>query len=235
MGLKLGVLILFIIGALGFVSAADPTGPSWMNVTANETWAGEVNGAMVNTSGGVLSKIDVEATVQNPHWKAFVGWIDGKFTLDDSADETIYDWTLSSIGGQVYATRASGNIDWANIGCATSGEIDVEDGSLNHDGEDNISSTFNDTNTGTYSVAGFAVGAGDCFAANTYIGNVSQGASFEEFVLEDDSANIVFATEIEDEVVGFDGVSYDFQMIVPEDGDDGFTGSTSYYLYVELN
>ena len=50
-----------------------------------------------------------------------------------------------------------------------------------------------------------------------------------------DSANIVFAAKIEDGIAGYDGADYDFQMIVPENGDSGFAGSTAYYLYVELN
>ena len=199
----------------------------------NETWTDSSGGADVNVSGGLISSLNISATIQNPHWKAFVGWVDGKFTLDDSSDSSIYDWSLSSIDGQVYASRNASTVDWENIDCATVGEILAEDVALEHSGEDNISSTFSGTNTGTYTVAGFSVGVGDCLAANSYVNNLSQSASFEEFVLHD-SVNVVFATEIEDAVAGYDGINYDFQMIVPENGNESFTSNTAYYLYVEV-
>jgi len=229
---RLAVLII-LFGFISIVSAA-PVGPDSLNVTLNETWGGPNTGSNVNVSGGLISKLNVSTIVQNPHWKAFVGWVDGRFTLDDSSDSSIYDWSISSIGGQVYATRVSGAVDWGNIECASDAEIIAEDVAMDHVGEDNISSTFNGTNAGTYVVSGVPIGATDCFAVNSYVNNASQSSSFEEIILYD-SANIVFAAKIEDGIAGYDGADYDFQMIVPENGDSGFAGSTAYYLYVELN
>lgn len=231
-GLRLAIWV-FIFGSMFMVSAV-PTGPDFLNLTLNETGAGAGGPGIVNVSGGVISSINVSSTTQNPHWKAFVGWIDGKFTLDDSGGSSIYDWSFSSSGGEVYATRASGAIAWGSIACATPAQITAEEVLLAHSGEDNISSTFSGTNTGTYVVSGTSIGAGSCSATNSYISDVPQGASFEEFILTD-SSNIVFATEIEDDIVGYDDGNYDFQMIIPENGSESFTGSTAYYLYLELN
>jgi hypothetical protein len=233
MAFKIRFIFLLLIGLFSFVSAT-PTGPDFLNITDNESWSGLASGVNVNTSGGIISALNVSATSQNPHWKAFVGSISGEFTLDDSSGSSIYDWSFSSIGGEVYASRNSSTVDWSGIGCASAAEILAEDVALDHTGEDNISSTFSGTNTGTYAVAGININPTDCFASNTYIGNVSQGVSFEEFILHD-SVNIVFATNIEDSVVGYDGLTYDFQMIVPENGNSTFVGSTAYYLYLEIN
>ncbi len=230
----LAIFAILLVGALSFVCAATPTGPSSLNVTLNETWSGPSTGGEVNISGGFVSSMNVSSTAQNKHWKAFVGWVSGSFTLDDSSDSSIYDWSISSIGGQVYASRNASTVDWGNIGCASGAEIVAEDVALEHLGEDNISSTFFATNTGTYTVAGVTVGIGDCFAIRSYVNNVSQGASFEEFILHDDS-NVVFATEIEDAIAGYDGASYDFQMIVPQNGNESVVENTPYYLYVEIN
>ncbi len=232
MKLVLGFLFL-VFGFFGLVGAA-PTGPEFLNVTSNETWSGPNTGEIVNISGGYVSGMNVSATFQNPHWKAFVGWIDGEFTLDDSSGSSIYDWSLPTISGQVYATRNVSAVDWGNIGCASAGEILSEDVAMEHAGEDNISSTFDGTNSGTYVVAGTSIGVGSCFAANSYINNVSQSSNFEEFVLYD-SASIVFATTVEDAVAGYDGADYDFQMIVPENGNESYMENTAYYLYVEIN
>ena len=189
---------------------------------------------MVNISGAYIAKMNISSTSQNPHWKGFLGWINGKFTLDDSSGSTIYDWSSSTANGEVYATRGSGSIEWGNISCANATQINSENIVLNHSGDDNISTTFSETNIETYLVAGFFVDVGDCSSSNAYVNNDSQNSSFEEIVLFDDT-DIIFAAEIEDDVVGYDGGTYDFQMIVPDYGNESIEGNVVYYLYVEID
>jgi hypothetical protein len=233
---RIAVLTLFFLTLLLFcsIAIATPTGPSNINVTANESKV-TTAGRMVNISGGIISKMNVTASVQNPHWKAFVGWIDGKFTLDDSLGSTIYDWTLSSVGGEIYATRASGVASWGTISCANASEITTEDVALNQTGEDNITSTFVPANnSATFVVAGTTISASTCFSTNTYVNNLTQTTTFEEVILHDES-NIIFATILEEDSTGYDGGAYDFQMLIPENGADTWVSSTAYYLYVELS
>lgn len=226
-------LLFLTIILLASTAIAIPTGPSSINVTANETKT-TTAGQIINISGGIISKINITASVQNPHWKAFVGWIDGKFTLDDSSGSTIYDWTLTTVGGEVYATRASGIANWATISCADATEITAEDVALDHVGEDNISSTFTPaSNAQPFVVAGTTISAGTCSATNTYVGGIKT-AVFEEVILHDTS-DIIFATILEEDETGFDGNDYDFQMLVPENANSSWTSSTAYYLYVELS
>jgi len=227
----LTILSLVILSLSSFV-IATPTGSSGINITANETMT-LTAGEEINISGGIISKINLTASVKNPHWKAFVGWIDGKYTLDDSSGSTIYDWTLASTGGEVYATRTSGIANWSAIRCANSTEITAEEVALNHSGDDNISSTFTaDNNTETFLVGTTQFQAGDCYSTNTYVGGIKT-TEFEEVLLHDTS-DLIYATILEEDETGFDGTAYDFQMIVPEIAIDGWSGSTSYYLYVEL-
>jgi hypothetical protein len=232
---KIAIVATLLFLTIFFTSfvIATPTGPSDINVTANETKA-TTAGQMINISGGIISKINITASVQNPHWKAFVGWIDGKFTLDDSSGSTIYDWTLTTVGGEVYATRASGIANWGTISCADATEITAEDTALDHAGEDNITSTFTPaSNAQTFVVAGTTIPAGTCSATNTYVGG-AKTAVFEEVILHDTS-DIIFATILEEDEEGFDGTDYDFQMLVPENANSSWTSSTAYYLYVELS
>jgi hypothetical protein len=232
MAFKIELVLIFLIGMLSFV-VGTPTGPDDINITSNGSGA-TAPPAEVNLSGGLVSTLNVTATIQNPHWKAFLGWVNGAFTLDDSSGSSIYDWSIGTISGQVYASRNASTVNWTDISCANTTEIIAEDVAMEHSGQDNISSTFSGTNTGTYVVAGTPIGVGDCFATNSYVDNLTQGASFEEFILHD-NFNVVFATEIEDAVGGYDGATYDFQMIIPENGNATFVGSTAYYLYVELS
>lgn len=228
-------ILFFSILFLTSQTLATPTGPSNINITANETKS-LTTGQEINISGGIISKVNITASVQNPHWKAFVGWIDGKFTLDDSSGSTIYDWTLSSVGGEVYATRQSGAIEWGTLTCATTAEIEAEDTALSHTGEDNINSTFTPANNSqTFVAAGTTIAANDCSSTNTYVNSGDQDTVFEEVILHDET-DIIFATILEDDVIGYDGsTAYDFQMLVPEVGSETWSSSTAYYLYVELS
>ena len=227
---SLASLFLIILSTL---TIATPSGPSNINITANETGT-EANPMMVNISGGIISKLNVTASTQNPNWKAFVGWIDGKFSLDDSSGSTIYDWSLTSIRGEIYATRNSSTANWTAISCANATQITAEDVALEHIGNDNISSTFTAaSNSNTFVVAGTSILTNACSSTHTYVGGV-QTAVFEEVILHD-NINVIFATVLEEDETGFDASAYDFQMIVPENANETKSLTTAYYLYVELS
>lgn len=237
MDAKVRVILLLVITSFVFTGLvlADPSGPDSINVWSNETSAGSTTGSMVNISGGYISTINISATVQNDNWKAFIGYVLGSFTLDDSAGSTIYDWSLSTIGGEIFATRDSGSIEWSNIGCATPGEITSEETLMHHTSEDNISSTFSKTNDNSYIIAGQPIGIGACSSTNSYVNNATQDTTFEEFILHDDTS-IIYGTKIDQDSTGYSGgENYDFQMLVPENGSQLWTGATPYYLYVELS
>lgn len=229
------LVAFFLIVSLTIV-IATPTGPSSINVTSNETAATTV-GMLVNISGGYVAKLNITASVQNEKWKAFAGWINGEFSLDDASGSTIYDWTMGAVTGEVYATRASAQVEWTTIMCANQTQIDAEDTILEHTGTDNISSTFNaSSNAETFTVAGFTVSPTDCYAINTYVNDIPQTTDFEEVILYDTTNNYtIFTAVLEDGgATGYDGANYDFQMIVPENGSISWQGTTPYYLYVEV-
>ena len=237
MDAKNRIITILLLGFLGLLvfSSAIPTGPTEINITSNTTASGSSSGGMVNISGGYIAKLNVTATVQNPHWKAFVGWIEGSFVLNDATGSTIYDWSSGTTSGEVYATRTSGAINWNTITCADAGEILAEETAMAHTGQDNISSTFSKTNDNVFNIAGSPQIAIDaCSSQNAFVSNSSNDATFEEIIVHD-GTNIVYASIIEDASQGYDGNNYDFQMLIPENGSSGFTGATAYYLYVEIS
>jgi len=59
------------------------------------------------------------------------------------------------------------------------------------------------------------------------------------------AGDLVYAAIIEDDATGFNGVTYDYQILLPQDGnvlqgagtgttDDSIKSNTEYYFYVEL-
>jgi len=84
------------------------------------------------------------------------------------------------------------------------------------------------------------IGQGKCPATHMYQNDSNLGFDFQEILLSDKKA-IVFTTLIEndingsiDDISGFNNKTYDFQMLVGENGHDGDLAITNYYFFVEL-
>jgi len=119
------IVITMIFLSLNFLFAANPSGSDTLTSVTNETKSA-VGTKMFNVSGGYLSTFNLSSTVQNSRWKAFIGNVTGSFTLDDSTGATIYDWSIATITGRVYATRQSGAITWASVNCSNATYLNTE-------------------------------------------------------------------------------------------------------------
>jgi len=229
--------MLIVISALSISSMAAPSGPT-VTILANETKTA-TSAALINTTGGTISTVLLNATTQNVRWKAYVGNVTGSLTLDDANDNSIFDWTLSSIVGEVYATRFAGSVNWTGINCSNSTHISLEENTLNHTNkDDNLTRTFNSQIHQGFYTGTRQILQNTCYSVHTYVNSTAQSTRFEEVILYDDTnttnGKIVYATPLEQDQYGFDNNTYDFQMILPEVGTPGWQSSTAYYFYVEL-
>lgn len=220
------------------IAAALPDGVTIVPIR-NET-ATPATAGLLNTSGGSITTVNLNGTTQNVRWKAFVGNATGKLTLEDSAGAVIYDWSLSSITGEVYTTRASGSVNWTGVGCANATHVSNEDVTLNHTNkDDNITATFNTQTHAAFFVDVNQITANSCRSVHTYVNSTAQSTDFEEVILYDGTnltnGKIVFTTILEQDIYGYNNRTYDFQMIVPERGEPAWESSTAYYLYAELS
>jgi hypothetical protein len=231
----IAAFMILIAGSLSVY--AQPSGPV-VTFIANET-KNLAASTLINTSGGSITTMVLNATSQNLRWKAYVGNVTGTLTLDDAADNSIFEWDITSITGEVYATRTSGTINWSGANCSNITHMELENLALNHTNiDDNITSTFDSSTHEGFFVGTSEILANTCFAVNTFVNSTSQTESFEEVVLYDGTnhtnGNLIYASPLEQDTYGFDNQTYDFQMIVPENGLATFTSSTAYYFYVEL-
>lgn len=229
------VLISFVFTIfLIFSVIALPVGPDSLTSVSNSTKV--ANGAReFNISGGNIATFNLTTRIQDPRWKGFVGNVTGSFTLDDASGSTLYDWQLSTLTGRIYATRNASTIDWSSIQCANLTTLNSENDALNlTDPNDNLNQTFNLTGSNpAFYVGAVPIAANSCPTLNTYVNNASQANHFYEMALYT-NPNIVYATVMDPGSVGYNGDKYDFQAIVPDNGSPGFSGSTAYYLYIEL-
>lgn len=142
----LNIFLIFIILTTAFYSlnlvTAIPAGPTIIfNASQNVT---PKPAAQITTYGGSFTTLILNATTQTPRWKAYVGNVTGKLVLADANIKSIFDWRLSSVTGEVYATRNNSVVDWSTIECADETTILNEDASLNMsvNNPDTINKTF---------------------------------------------------------------------------------------------
>lgn len=239
----IGLLVLLLATAyFASKTVAAPQGVSATfvsNSTANTTDPGNRT-----DPGGFIYTISVDTTQQDVRWKAYVGNITGKFTLDDASGYTIYDWNIdaNAVTGEIYATR-NNSVQWSSIDCANNSLILAEDSALNFapSATDNIAVTFNTTTHQAFIVSGTPITASTCRAIATFVNdtrqNPSESAFFQEVLLADDLSNLVYTAILEQDGSSYKddnptNTTYDFQMILADEELGGV--STTYYFYVEL-
>ena len=232
------IFILAIFISSFYFSTAVPVGPTITSIS-NETGTNQ-GSTLINTTGGSITTMELNMTAQNLKWKAFVGNVSGKLTLADSGNYSIYDWTLSTVLGEVYATRSSAAVSWGNINCSNLTHMYNEEIALSHTSnpDDNISATFDVKDHEELYIGSVKINTNECYSIHTNVNNQSQSSDFEEIILYDgtdhQNGDIVYATMLEQDLTGYNNNQFDFQMIVPENGAPTWTSATPYYFYVEL-
>ena len=137
------------------------------------------------------------------------------------------------------ASRSS-SITWSSVVCANRTHLATENHELGHNysyaPDDNITDTFDDdiNNHSSFSAGATSFATNACnYTINLYNGSAQPelGNVFEEIALWD-GTNVVYAALTEVDKVGYNGATFDYQMIVPEH--TVTAGVTTYYFYVEL-
>ena len=227
------LLMLSLVTIPVLADFPQPSAPDVMtNISSQSPPA--TGGYAMTTNGGTITTLNIDATTQNPHWKAYVGNISGKLALQDANNNSVYDWNLTSMEGEIYATRKTDTVEWGSIGCANTTTIQAEETALNmtSSDKDSIINTFTKKNHTSFYAGLTSITADSCNSTNLYANNQSS-SEFEELLLHDGN-DMVYAALLEDSITGFDGKEYDFQMILPDSGLEGSQTPETYYFYVEL-
>lgn len=147
-------------------------------------------------------------------------------------------------------------VDWTNVSCASRQYIYNESIRLGHNStvhNDDLNKTFAQlvggmdfTVADRYIDVSNDLGATGCGGIYLYQNNAATTGYWQEVILEDGSTDgvlgdVIFAAVIEDDKTGFNGGTYDFQIMLPQYG-QVLTGTTdnqvkqniAYYFYLEL-
>jgi hypothetical protein len=192
-----------------------------------------VSGTAANHSAiaGNVTELTIDGTSVTQTWQGYYGNVSGAITLENSAGNVMYNWSLASPQGEVYASTDD-SVTWTGIECfnfTADGAAQETAFGIGSSDADGIDETF----TGTVSLTTGSEALTDCMSAAIFAGGSSQAGTFDEALLWD-GADLVFAALLEEDVNGFDDNPHDFQMLVAENGHLGNTATTPYYFYVEL-
>jgi hypothetical protein len=232
------LLAISFVFAMGFV-LAQPNGASTITSVSNSSGASTAPTSHAAIAGNV-SEITITGVSNSQSWQGFFGNVSGGIRLANAAGNVLYNWSLASPQGEVFASNDS-SVAWTNLFCfnATGNGTSLEaQYGIDSTDIDGVNETFLETVAhDAFTVGSTSFIANQCPAAFMF-DSTGQGVdnSFEEVLLTDASYNehVIYTAILEQNVLGFDGTQNDFQMIVLENGHLGDTSTTSYYFYVEL-
>jgi hypothetical protein len=232
------VLVILLSMTAGVYAVVQPEGPTATYVRSENYTAGGAYSRGSAEERGSITWINFDGRTQTNTWKGYVGNVTGKLNLEDADGDVLYDWSIASTTGEVYALRKSTAPTWANVECANAATIANEESALDITGsaDDALDQTFsNSTTHAAFGVGSKSIPAGRCNATHLYVNNASSD-DFSEVLLRDtaDSNYVIYASLINNSATGFDGAQYDFQMIVAENASSGTPTPITYYFYLEL-
>jgi hypothetical protein len=251
----IGVFVTIIL-QITFVSSIQPNGATidpGVSTTAPADPA-----SSVQAQAGNVTNLNIFGYSTTQSWQGFFGNVSGVIELTDNLNKTMYNWTLASPEGEVYASTNS-SINWANVQCfnfTANGNGTSETGrggttnlygtnltsletrfGIDQERVDGVNETFSFPANGhdLFYAAGNQFSDGECLSTKVFSSSGPVNDQFEEVLLyEPTSSSVIFTSLLEKNAVGFDNNGYDFEMLVLENGHGGDTSTTSYYFYVEL-
>jgi len=256
MNQKIMLYVLVALVGLTIVSAL-PSGPKSITVDKSDLWP--VWQPITETAiAGNVTEMDFNGSSVTRTWQGYFGNITGIITLGDSSNNTLYDWSVASPQGEIYAVRSANVPVWTQVRCAVQTEIQAEDTNLNVNesvDQDAVNRTFvvggapdqivrfpaADLTHPLFYVANQSIAASSCAVATMYDNNGYPSPYFKEVLLSDGGTVPIIYTAIIAHTLnpfaesdGFDKRTHDFEMIVGEDGHGTDTAVSTYWFYVEL-
>ena len=256
--MKKSIFLGLILIQISFALAIQPFGA---NLTVeSSTRATPDSPQSVEAIAGNVTELNIEGFSTTQSWQGYFGNVSGTIMLADSSDSVMYNWSLASPQGEIYAST-NDSVSWSDIQClnfTSDGTYASESGNggttsqhgtnltqletlfgIEFDDVDGVNETFNLIGPGTHDLFytnNLEFSEGEC--RNTRIFDSSGSGvndNFEEVLMYDPvTRSIIFTSIIDENINGFDGTTHDFEMLVLEDGHETDVDTTTYYFYVEL-
>jgi hypothetical protein len=232
-------------------AASAPYGPTSIDVVSSTRRTSFGSGSQsTQADAGNVTQLIIETSTVTKRWQGYYGNITGSVTLDDANNWTMFDWgDVPNPKGEVYAANATVS-DWSTIRCinlsstypghnctgqneACLNVTEIENAyGMTATDSDGVDETFNET-LGSITVG--TVTVNNCPMVNLYVNSSKQSTYYwnETMLTINNTETIIYASIIHANTYGFNNKTWDFQMIVGDNGDDSLT--TTYNFYIELS
>jgi hypothetical protein len=235
----ISMVALLVVFTLG-IALADPNGADTITPGAS-TRAGPDSAQSHDAIAGNVTEITIEGDSITQTWQGYFGNVSGAIKLEDSSGNALYNWTLLSPSGEVFASP-NDSITWSGVQCfdlATNVTQLESYWNISATAADGVDETFSNTNDHSeFSVGATTIAANSCYSADIFDSSLgSNDGVFEEVLLSEatwQTGRVIFAALLEEDQAGFDTALHDFEMLVLEDGHSGDSTTTPYFFYVEL-
>jgi hypothetical protein len=194
-------------------------------------------------------------------WAGYYGNVSGTIQLADGSDNVLYNWSLASPEGEVFAST-NNSIVWNHLQCfnytasATYADEAGNGGATNlygtnltqletqygvgFDDIDGVDETFYLLGSGTHNT--FYVNynqfvEGECQSTRIFdsSGNGIDNHFEEVLLYEPTTESVIFGSLLNEDLFGFDNRQHDFEMLVLENGHGTDTNPTLYYFYAAIS
>jgi hypothetical protein len=181
---------------------------------------------------GNVTQINIFGYTTTQSWQGYFGNVSGVIQLADASDNVMYNWSLASPEGEVYASTAN-TISWSSVQCASGANLSTLETTFNiaSDDVDGVTETFSLDDHAEFFTNNIQFSAGEC--NNTKVYDNTGAGVFDEVLLMA-GAEAIFVALLQEDTLGFNDVTHDFEMLVLEDGHATDIVTTPYYFWVEL-
>ncbi len=226
--------LVFVVSVVLAISAFAAAAPNGVTVSpGTSTRASSTDAGNNSAMAGNITELTISGSSITQSWQGYFGNVTGTIMLADNGDNVMYNWSLASPQGEIYATNAS-SVTWDDIQCYDESnnmtEFEQMFGIASGDA-DGLNETFNLNNHPEFYTNSKHFTAGQCNSTKLFD---STGTGTFDEVLLTDGPSLVFASLLRDNANGFDNNPHDFEMMVLEDGHGIDTSSTLYYFWAEL-
>jgi hypothetical protein len=250
------IIFVFLLD-ISLVLAVEPFGAITNQIGSERATPDNAQG--ISAIAGNVTELTITGFSITQSWQGYFGNISGTIFLADASDNVMYDWSLASPKGEIYAST-NNSIVWNYVQClnfssdGTYGDDTANAGGTSEHGTnltllensfgiasddvDGIDETFPLLGSGhnTFYSNNLEFSQGECRNTRVF-SNSSSGEDnkFEEVLLyEPTTSSVIFASILNENVLGFDNNPHDFEMLVLEDGHATDKSTTTYYFYTEL-
>ncbi len=218
-------LISALLAVPAAVLAAVPGGATVTSSTTHNQYY--IPPSTINVYAGNITEANITTEQSTYHWAGIYGNASGYLVLGDSSGYKMYRWVAKA--KYVYFDNES-VINWGSLNATDCGTIDALYPFLSG-ASDDCAYTF--TTTASFYSPATGDNVASTIAAQTYDGT---GTPYWYTIALNDTVakNVVFVGEVSTGTA-YNGATFaNYQVILPEDGSNGDTTPTPYYVWIEL-